>query len=480
MKLKARVRLNFKSQKNRLLVVYNTYEKATYDQFLVSSIVLRSKSKVKAYKYIDELTGKGSLNSHFKSMYEEYKDKYSGEDLNKIMTSSLLPVEKHEEYYFTYYPELNVSVLQNKTYIGDLSDMENIHISLVTSGEFQRSKIIQGEVERRSNMYLVEIDDNKVSVNMFGNKIFVDEDLFRENVIQDIDNLEQYKGSIVSDVEGEGWNLLNKAKINDIINSQYSYYEEGTHFMITYKYLKRTTITSVWGIYFYKENLLNYNKSNINQCRRVLEELYDSKRMNEFKVKHLVKILKIVDDELIMTYLNYILDKKDSKELALLGLDLVEKGNEKGWSKEAVKNFKKYATSDKEMSMTYIVDYSLDYSISDLLSVQRFDKTLLIENHKSLIRKYEEDRISKFNYINNITGRIMNSGRRDKVKKKDFNHTVKKEYNKLITNLAHTKRDLEKINDAALSSRYAKAQRLEELDKIVIKIFEEMEGKENE
>ena len=67
------LKLSLRKIKYIIKVSYNTFEKATYDQYLMASLALRSKDEQSAYQYIDDITGSGSLNAHFKQLYDKQK-----------------------------------------------------------------------------------------------------------------------------------------------------------------------------------------------------------------------------------------------------------------------------------------------------------------------------------------------------------------------------------------------------------------------
>ena len=88
MSLRVNLKLKLSKIVKRITVKYNTFEKATYDEYLIASLVLRSKSEDEAYGYIDEITGSGSLNSHFKRLYKEIVTLFK-KQLEKIMENSM-------------------------------------------------------------------------------------------------------------------------------------------------------------------------------------------------------------------------------------------------------------------------------------------------------------------------------------------------------------------------------------------------------
>ena len=87
------LKLRLSKIKYGIKVSYNTFEKATFDQFLMASVALRSESYEDAKTYIDNITGSGSLNAHFKQLYEK-ASKLDKNQLADIMNNSMYPMLK--------------------------------------------------------------------------------------------------------------------------------------------------------------------------------------------------------------------------------------------------------------------------------------------------------------------------------------------------------------------------------------------------
>ena len=84
MSLQVSLKLKLTKQIKTIKIKYNTFEKAAFDEFLTASLALRAKSDDNAFQYIDEITGAGSLNSHFKNLYSQAKE-FNEEQLSNIM-----------------------------------------------------------------------------------------------------------------------------------------------------------------------------------------------------------------------------------------------------------------------------------------------------------------------------------------------------------------------------------------------------------
>ena len=116
MSLQVSLKLRLSKQIKRIKVKYNTFEKATYDEYLICSLALRTFGEFnqdkKVFEYIDDITGEGSLNKHFKNIYARAKT-FSAEQLSKIMENSMIPTLKIDDRNrYEYYPQINVSVFK--------------------------------------------------------------------------------------------------------------------------------------------------------------------------------------------------------------------------------------------------------------------------------------------------------------------------------------------------------------------------------
>ena len=147
MSLQVSLKLKLSKQIKKIKVTYNTFEKATYDEYLICSLALRTlpekdipvkesfgKKIVRfftdeptpnqrertVFEYINDITGEGSLNKHFKNIYNKVKD-FSAEQLTKIMENSMIPTLKiDDKNRYEYYPQLDISVFNRRIYKGDL------------------------------------------------------------------------------------------------------------------------------------------------------------------------------------------------------------------------------------------------------------------------------------------------------------------------------------------------------------------------
>lgn len=121
MTIKINLPLKFHINMNLFVVEYNKYEKPTFDQFMLSSLASNTNSKkVEGEKYIDKITGKGSLNEHFKKLYEKILT-FNQKQLNDVLNNMKYPIsviDRSNKYKFN--EELNVSIFKGKVYEGNM------------------------------------------------------------------------------------------------------------------------------------------------------------------------------------------------------------------------------------------------------------------------------------------------------------------------------------------------------------------------
>lgn len=475
MSLQAKLKLRLKKQSNKLTIRYNTFEKATFDQYLVASIAKYTKRENTVNRYIDQITGNGSLNSHFKKLFDEIKE-LETEALEKILTDSLYPILKIDaSNRYVYYPELNISLMKNKMYEGNIADDQMLPRLLVVDGEFHDSDIEVGKETTNIDTYNVTFDDNEIDINLAQKiKVKVKEDLFSKIVDIQVKSLDDFEGEIHKGAEGKDWNIMSNIKLNDLTKiSDNGFFHKGNHFYITNKYVKRTRVSNDFGLFLYKETYITYEKRNRKFCEVVADHLYSSGLINTFKVSGLVKILESLKIEKIQLYLNKLLDIKDSKELTRLGFDAIRKGSIKGWSEGAINNFVKFMKTDNELVLAYKVSNGYEFSLTQLYRIFKINKKMLIQEDYTKVEAYLKDIDSKISEMNRIIGEITNSGRRQKTRELENTPDVKK-YRKLSHELqGHFDNNINTLNLKELDNHYAKVLEYQRLDFIMIKLIEE-------
>ncbi len=262
-------------------------------------------------------------------------------------------------------------------------------------------------------------------------------------------------------VVGDDWRILTNAAIGNMFsNNNYYYDADGNHCQIRYENVRKTIIAQIAGLYIFKEEILQYN-SNKAMCEKVLQVLFENNAINEFKTKALLVILHNVDDISAQQAINYILSRKESKEISLLGIEILKKGLEKGWNDETLVSFAKYADSSM-FNLLYRANPALINDVEQLIHID-FDS--LTESHKQLVKKFKEDKQKKIETIQKIYGEVIASAIREKMKalKKDDDT---KRATKLINDLmAHAQKDIEDMSMLQIDNLLQKATELQNLKK---------------
>lgn len=447
-----------------ICVKYNTYEKATYDQYLVASIALRTHcNKTMAEKYIDEITGAGSLNGHFKSLYKSIS-KFTEEQLQNIMSNSMFPVLKVDKSNsYLYYPQMNISVFQHKVYSGDFGEYSDICDRLMINEEIIEKNIESKKEISTAEPYFVSIDGKMIQVKIANSLNRISQEEFGELLVNELEGLGEYNGTIHKDVVGDNWKILTNAAIGNMFSNNNYYYDgEGNHCQIRYENVRKTIIAQIAGLYIFKEEILQYD-SNKDMCEKVLQVLFENNAINEFKTKALLVILYNVEDISAQQVINYILSRKESKEISLFGIELLKNGLEKGWEKDALISFAKYADSSM-FTLIYKANSKLINDVEQLICI---DFDLLTESHKRLVQAFKEDRQKKIATIQKIYGEVIASAIREKIKKLKADDDTKRA-TKLINELmAHAQKGIEEVSIQQLDSLLRKATELQDLMKVL-------------
>ena len=458
-----------------MIIRYNTFEKASFDQYLVASIAKSTRSYNVANKYIDDITGDGSLNLHFKKMYENISG-LDDDAIEKILSDSLYPVLKIDaSNHYTYYPELSISIMNNKLHIGNISDNDMIPKLLTPEGEFHSSDIEYGKEKKDIDTYTVNINDDKIQLQLTKNiKVDISSNLFSSIVDRQVESLKGYQGETRADIDGKRWNVMSNSKLSELVqDSKYTFIYNGDHFFITNAYLKRTMVAKAYGIYLYKETIYDYDKKNRNYCEIVARHLLEKDLISTFKTTKLMKILESLKEIDTQKYLNYLLGVKESKELTKLGFDLIQKNIISNWSEEAVKNFMKYMKTDQDLIAAYRVSAGKGYTAPQLYRIYRTKRNVLSEVDIRKVEEYLQNRASKIDEMKQIIGDITLSGRRQETRKLKNNKDVKK-YRSLSHELqGHFDKNVDSLSDEEISKLYQKVLEYQRLDTIMVKLIEE-------
>ena len=461
MEIRAKVALSLPNKYYKITLKYDTFQKATWDEYLVANLVASS-TKREAMKYIDEISGNGSLNSHFKKLYDKISD-LKKKQVNDILQDSLFPVTMIDtKHHFKYYPMFDATRMENRVYKGNIKNNEDlIKYLIMPPGDnikFLGLEYSEEEGKLKQDTYNAIFSDDEIMVDLDGGNYYpISKENFKEVYKSDLDNnWEGYLGEIGNTITEGNWSVLSKSIVNNFKNSKWKYRDSSNfHTELTNELIKTFEIISVFGMYFYKVSGFEFKKENAKQCEDAINYLMQSNNINEFKNKSLINLLSAVDDKLSQSVINYILSRKDSKELSEFGMKLIKSGLEKGWDLETLLSMKK-SVSFSEFNYLYKLNPNLGFNIEEILNI---DDMYLIEEHKRMKTDYLSEKENIIREINLMIGEITNSGLREKIKslgKSDLKDKVKKfldkrtghntkEYTSLT--LPQLKKEYEEIKD---------------------------------
>ena len=442
---------------------YDTYQKAPYDCYLVASLIKNASSQKNALEYIDDVCGQGSLNTHFRKLFEKIS-KLTDSQINGIIENSLYPVTMMVSDEFRYYEMLDATKFRNRFYSGNLFNNQQLLKEIMMPKDKEASFLDisfenkPGETKRdvynatfTDYVITIELDNNHYSITKY--------DFDRVYEGQNLD-ISSYSGNITNEITDGQWNVLSQNVLDAIKKEKFLYKDRNQNIAsLANDYIRVISVINVFGIYFFKETKFDLIRSNTDKCQEALAALVNKGLLLEYRPKSLVKLLLAVPDDVAKMAVEYILDRRDSKELAELGLNLIKKGYEKGWKKETLITMKNLSTPEY-INCLYKVDNSLNYSIDELLLV---DKNLLSEADAVRVKAYMQQRNNLTDQMNKMVGEIMNSGIREKMKSLKTRDSVYNQLNDFIKHgSAHLRKDYSSMPLEQLSGEYESIKRIYE------------------
>ena len=450
-------------------VTYNTFEKATFDEYLAASIALRTDGEDAAHGYIDDITGAGSLNAHLKNMYVK-ASQLTEAQLEAVMNNSMYPVLKIDtSNKYDYYPELDVSVFHNKVYEGDFGLYPDVINHL-----YIKENVIDCTVNRikqfyRPEPYTVAFEGDEIKLKLLEKWVDVSDELFATAYTNQLNTIDKYQGTIHKGVDGTGWKILTNSTIGNMFSSNNFYYDEaGDHCLIREDDVRKTMISQIADLYIYKEVIIPYHSSR-EVSQQALSVLRKNNSVNEVKTKSLVKILANCDDLVAQDTINYVLQRKDSKELAQMGLSMLAKGLEKNWTASSHLAFLKFAETS-QINIVYKANPSFNYTIDQLLAV---NPDFLTAKHRKVVDAYKQDIDNKRQQYKKIIGEVTTSSLRENVKKLKSNNETKR-FSKLANDLiGHSRVNVDNASAKQVEDMLRDAIEMKELAEKLTKTLEE-------
>ncbi|MBU1143912.1 MAG: hypothetical protein KKH92_09775 [Firmicutes bacterium] len=472
--MRVSIRLNLPKAINKLTVRYNTFEKVSYDKYFIASLISNTKTQSKAFELIDEMTGNGSLNDHFKKVYAEMIE-LSLNEIESILKDSLYPIQKIEEFTYAYIPMVNISIFGGNVFIGNIAETKFFAQQLVEKGGTYISHNFDiKEPVSKPDYYEVNLSNEIIEIGFNKDFYRISNEDFVSSIIKDDIDFTSFQGNLSQSLQGNGWIQLSRSTFNNIASTKDFYYDNGDHIAIYNDNAKRSSFAYSWGLYWVKEKTYLYQDSaNQKMCENIAEVLLQSGRINEFKTKTILDILKNISRDKQQEIVNYILKRKESKEIAKVGLILISKGYEKNWSEDAMKSFYKFKENINQLIMLYKVNPNMGFALNDILDIYKSDKTILTDEHLNQTREYFSDCEAIKKRVRDIVGRVVLSGSRENEKSMVMDEATKK-FRKSANNIqGHFKRDIDKMDLNELKQFEKQAEKLYEEYKIVYNRLQE-------
>lgn len=439
------MRLNLPKAYNKLTVRYNTFEKVSYDRYLIASLISNTKNKNKAYQIINDITGKGSLNEHLGKLYEEMSA-FSTDEIESILRDSLFPIQKIEEFHYTYIKMLDLSIFGKKMIKGNLSDDLLFPVQLIKEeGTYVNHQYQESDPQVKMDTYYVSLSKESVSVKFGDDYYDISAEDFIKIIVKDEIDIRQYNGIVHTEIQGNEWMQLTKSSFNNMMSIKDFYYDNGNQVGIYNDYAKKSIVAYSWGIYWVKEENYRYqDPASSMVCVKVIDVLMEKGSINEYKTKSIVDLLKNIKRDKQQEVINYILKRKDSKELAGIAYVLIDKGYEKGWNDEAFAAMYKFKDSVNQLKMLYRINPAFPYTLNDLLDIERSDKKILKDNHRTLVSEYYNDCEAIKRSMRDKVGEVSLSGIRENIGKMQLDDETKKFRNMIKDIMAHFDKDIDK------------------------------------
>ena len=417
MEIKARVALSLPNQFYKVELKYDTFEKATFDSYLIASLVKNSKSEEQAMNYIDSITGNGSLNGHFKNLYKEIS-KLSKDQIEGILNDSLFPVTVVDtKNHFKYYPMFDVTRMNGKVYKGNLANYPNLSDMLMPQDKGIKFRGIEFKDEPgtvKEDMYNAVFSDEEIKVDLDGGNYcpISKEDFWSVFKQEKVDVSSSLMPKIGSKISDGNWSVLTNPIVSSWKNNQFSYMDEdGNLSILTNEFIKTVEVINVFDLLFYKETRYQFSKSNQRRVESAVDYLINSGSINTCKTKTLIMMLCIINDIKAQKIVDYVLSRKDSKEMSEMGFKLIKNGLEKGWRHETLLAIKKYVPASETLTL-YMIDRDLDFTIDDFLNIS---DEYLREDHLKEKRDFLSKRESMLQSIRAWIGEMAEI--REKAKK---------------------------------------------------------------
>lgn len=435
-------------------VTTETYEKASFDQYLMASLVLHEKRQRYAYDYIDDLVGKGSLNPAFKTLYDKLSQ-FSDETLQDILQNNHFPVRTvNNGNAIDFYPDLNLSTFCGQAVEGDLAKRpEEAQMKLPPlNGKLVEFKIGLGAERTGINSYTVHFIDDAIEIELFPGYFASMSNTAFNAAFQDKPRvLSEFNGTYDEASSAEDWNYLDANSREEIFQSK-SFLFQGAYYRVRMGLVYRYHFVFFHQFYIYRIERLKFSELSPDLANATLRFLTESGQIADLSIGDLKEIFPRALPDTVIRVFNALLLNHDSNEIAHYALTFMTPENKFAWSHEVLRKCK-----DASSTSEWAKIYQIDPELFQRKELHYLPNAILSPGDKAAVEAYWHDRQAKIDTIINIYGQIDASAVRTTSKRLESNKDVKA-LRKLINNYqAHNDSDITQLTDEELEDRLAKA-----------------------
>ncbi|QBQ07820.1 hypothetical protein SGLAD_v1c06210 [Spiroplasma gladiatoris] len=460
-------KLELQKANKKLKIITNKFEKTSLDTYLIASLLLNETNEKNSNNFIESLTGKGSMYYFLLDLYKDMKNRYTKEDLQKIINQSLIPVKMIHPLTFNYYLKFNITEFNNEIFEGEIFKDEQFLSNIFTKNEeYVRSDydgIDEVEIIVDNYDFIIQNSTVKIRINNRQNKyIEIDKQTFEQS-IENNKNLDISGFTINEFEDNEKYNLLSQKDL-DSLKNRLIFSIDGNSIVLYDDFVKVVKIYEKFNNYWIIDKSFDYSdKIHQKLFENLLLNIYEKNLFNEIKNKTIIKLLNISNDLVLNgNIINKILSIKSSVEIAKLGLEFIVKNTNIqniNWDIKSLEEMFKILENIKELASLYKINSNLDYSFLQLFDLNNYDKNLLINEHKNLLNKQLNDITKIKEEIYLLIGQMSQSGMREEIKKLDMKDEklkkLRKFYNKYIAHKKYKKNNVD-LSELLKSLNYIK------------------------
>ncbi len=467
MPTKIKLRLNLNKVNTKIEVRYNTFEKATFDQYLMGCLFLNS-TPDSAEQYIDEITGEGSLNEHFKKLYDEISE-LENDTVKNIVNSSLYPTIKIDESaYYTYYPELNISFYRGKKYDGDFKDKVIENPKLITNAEnIIRITPLQGQVKNSQESYDVEFQKDSAILYIDNARVEVSRDFLSSHIVLahiDYYAIERMINFYEID-ENNKWIILDQSLINSVVRNNLGFFNNNKEYCFIKEYFASVIRFGEYDQIKLYSNIIYRYDSHGDIANDVAKYLVSNKQLRGISDTLAFNLLHTgVEDTLQQNIINERFLLNNNPNYINEAMNLIKYNNViEGWGNDILMRIINKQNNEL-LRKIYKYYPDLKYEYEHLI---RIPKEELRTTDAEILLKIKEDRRAKIDKISKIIGVVSVKALRESAKNLKADNDTR-EFTKLIKEMmAHRSSNLETLSNAALDKEMDKAIRLQQLAEII-------------